>query len=315
MLNNDSKILVTGGAGFIGSNLVESLLRNKYNVIVLDNLTTGHKSNLQKVLNEIDLIVDNLETYDLSQLRNITAVIHLSAQASVPISIENFKASSTANILGSIKVIDFCKQLNIPLIYASSSAIYGKMEEGDDDATEIDLLSPYSVDKYAMEMYAKVANQIYGLSSVGLRFFNVYGPRQDPSSPYSGVISIFTDSLLKGESITINGGYQTRDFIYVYDVVRAIEQSLLNAFKTCECEQINILTGHSISIDKLAGMLIDKIGVKVQITYQELQIGDPVHSNGTCKKMKRLLKIDHRKLTPLSAGLTETINFLLQEES
>ena len=162
-------------------------------------------------------------------------------------------------------------------------------------------------------MYATVANQIYGLSSVGLRFFNVYGPRQDRSSPYSGVISIFVDCLLKKKSITINGGYQTRDFIYVNDVVKAIEQSLSNALESCVCEQVNILTGTTISIDELADILIDEIGVDAVKIYQELPMGDPVHSNGTSEKMIDFLNIDLKSLTSLKAGLTETIDFMRQE--
>ena len=312
-MSNDSKLLVTGGAGFIGSNLVESLLKDKYQVIVIDNLSTGKKNNLYKVLDDIDLIVDDLETHDLRQYRNVKAVIHLAAQAAVPLSIEKFKTSSITNILGTIKIIDFCRLSKIPFIYASSSAIYGQMEVGNDASTEINLLSPYSVDKYAMEMYATVANQIYGLSSVGLRFFNVYGPRQDRSSPYSGVISIFVDCLLKKKSITINGGYQTRDFIYVNDVVKAIEQSLSNALESCVCEQVNILTGTTISIDELADIFIDEIGVDAVKIYQELPMGDPVHSNGTTEKMIDFLNIDVKSLTSLKAGLTETIDFMRQE--
>jgi UDP-glucose 4-epimerase len=128
----------------------------------------------------------------------------LAAQASVPISVAKFGSSSSSNMLGTIKVIDYCRVNQIPLVYASSSAIYGNLELGDDQNSRVDLVSPYATDKYAMELYAKTAYKLYQLSSIGLRFFNVYGPRQDSTSSYSGVISTFVDRLLRRKSITIN---------------------------------------------------------------------------------------------------------------
>ena len=306
-------ILITGGAGFIGSNLCDFLVRNGHKVVVIDNLSTGHLSNLSNSLEFIDFYQEHIDSFDFNKFDNFDAVIHLAAQASIPLSISNFKVSSISNLLGSINVIDYCSKEKIPLIYASSSALYGALEMGNDNGSEIDLLSPYATDKYTMEMYAKISHNLYQLSSVGLRFFNVYGPRQDPSSPYSGVISIYIDKLLKSESININGGYQTRDFIYVDDVVKSIYKSIVIAKNAVICEQVNILTGGSISIDLLADKLMKQMNSYVEKKYYDLPIGDPKASNGSTIKMVNFLKLSLSELTQLDAGLQKTINFIKRD--
>jgi UDP-glucose 4-epimerase len=303
-------ILVTGGAGFIGSHLCEYLVNSGHQITVVDDLSTGDKSNLSSVIHLIDFYEEKIEAFDFSKLCNIDSIVHLAAQVSVPVSISDFGNSSSSNLLGAVRVIDFCRYNQVPLVYASSSALYGNLELGDDIVATVDLLSPYAADKYVMELYAKVANQLYKLSSIGLRFYNVYGPRQDPRSAYSGVISIFSDRLLRGNSITINGGYQSRDFIFVKDIVKAIDKSLMVVNKEILCEQINILTGKSITVDNVANMLIDSVGVKVEKIYQELPAGDPEHSKGTTAKMQRLLGIDLESMVPIDAGLLSTIDFL-----
>lgn len=303
-------ILVTGGAGFIGSHLCEHLVEIGSNVTVVDNLVSGQKANLKNVINNIDFYNQDIESFDFTKLSKVNSVVHLAAQVSVPISINNFCSSSSGNLLGTLNVIDFCKSNKIPLVYASSSAVYGNLDMGDDDNMSIDLLSPYAVDKYAMELYAKVAYQLYRLSSIGLRFYNVYGPRQDPSNSYSGVISIFSDQLLSGKDITINGGYQTRDFVYVKDIVNAIDKAIDKTNQDIICEQVNVLTGQSISIDYVADMLINFLGVEVNKIYKELPIGDPRQSIGTTKKIQQVLGIDLGKMTSIKSGLQSTIEFL-----
>jgi len=303
-------ILVTGGAGFIGSHLCEYLVHSGHQITVVDDLSSGDKSNLSSVIHSIDFRQEKIEAFDFSKLPNIDSVVHLAAQVSVPVSIHDFGRSSSSNLLGAIRVIDFCRHNQVPLVYASSSALYGNLELGDDVDSTVDLLSPYAADKYVMELYAKIAHQLYKVSSIGLRFYNVYGPRQDPSSAYSGVISIFSDRLLRGNSITINGGYQSRDFIYVEDIVKAIDKSLLTVNKEILCEQINILTGKSISVDRVADMLIDAVGVQVEKIYQELPAGDPERSKGTTAKMQRLLGTDLECMVPIDVGLLSTVDFL-----
>ncbi|MDC0531546.1 NAD-dependent epimerase/dehydratase family protein, partial [Alphaproteobacteria bacterium] len=174
------------------------------------------------------------------------------------------------------------------------------------------LLSPYATDKYAMELYAGIANKIYQLSTVGLRFFNVYGPRQDPGSPYSGVISIFANRLLKEQDITINGGHQTRDFIYVSDVTNIIYRAVTLASKSSICETSNVLTGKSVSIDDLAKKMMKIIDVKVKVSYKSLDIGDPEQSNGSSKKMARIFGINPNNFIKLDNGLMSTIQYILK---
>jgi len=304
------KYLVTGGAGFIGSHLVELLIKNNHKVVCVDDLSTGYQSNLSSVIDKIDFYEEKIELFDFNKLSDIGAIVHLAAQASVPLSITNFSDSSSSNLLSAIKVIDYCRLHHIPLVYASSSAIYGNLEFGNDEIDNIDLLSPYATDKYTMELYSKTAHKIYQLSSVGLRFFNVYGPRQDPGSPYSGVISIFADKLLKEQNITINGGYQTRDFIYVKDVTNIIYRAITLASKNSICETSNVLTGKSVTIDELAEKMMKIIDVKVKVSYQSLTAGDPKQSNGSSKKMIRLFKVKPDDFTKLNNGLISTVDFI-----
>jgi len=302
-------ILVTGGAGFIGSHLVESLVQKKQEVIVIDNLSTGYLENLNNVFDDIRFIQADLSSYDLFSIGNIETVIHLSAQTSVPISIKDFKSSSQINLMSSLNVINFSSKTNVPLIYASSSSVYGNNPLGDDMSPNVDLISPYAVDKYSMELYAKMAKKTYGLSSVGLRFFNVYGPRQDPSSVYSGVISIFLDRLKADRKIQINGGHQTRDFVFVSDVVNVIEKSIrLTQLQTLS-EKVNVLTGKTYTINELLEILSSILNKNPVVDKRDLPIGDPEKSDGTIDKMCRLFAIDSEKMINLHLGLKKTINF------
>ena len=308
------KILITGGAGFIGSNLCDYLLLKEHDIIIIDDLSTGHKSNLSSAFDKIEFYNAKIECFDFNRVTGVDAIVHLAAQPSVPISIKNFADSSSSNLLGTIHVIDYCRINKIPFIYASSSAVYGNLTLGNDKSEEIDLLSPYATDKYTMELYSKTAYKLYQLSSVGLRFFNVYGPRQDPRSPYSGVISIFADKVLKGQEITINGGHQTRDFIHVKDVVNTIHRAVIFASKRVVCEVSNVLTGKSVTIDHLADQMMDIVGIDVNKTYQELSIGDPEQSDGTVEGMVRLFSIEISRFLELREGLQETIQFIKSDK-
>tara|TARA_Y100001978_G_C23673053_1_gene424894 strand:- start:718 stop:1644 length:927 start_codon:yes stop_codon:yes gene_type:complete len=304
------RILVTGGAGFIGSNLCEFLFKKKHSIIVLDDLSSGNLSNLTEIYHSINFHNQQVEKFNFEVCGEIDIVVHLAAQASVPLSIEKFGESTKTNLIGTIKVIDYCSQNNIPLVYASSSAVYGGLSLGDDIKNNIDLMSPYAVDKYVMELYAEVASKIYALSSVGLRFFNVYGPRQNPSSAYSGVISIFVDRLLSKKPIYVNGGSQTRDFVYVSDVVKSIYNAMLLVQKNSISDHINILTGQSVSIDELSEILVKEIDLDAKVYHRELSVGDPLESKGTTEKMVNILGINLSDMTSLGNGLSKTINFV-----
>ena len=309
-MKNNNRILITGGAGFIGSHLCDYLLDFGCEVIVIDNMSSGHKKNIAHIIDKIEFYESDIETFKLSDLEQIDCVVHLAAQTSVPKSISHFNSSSSSNLIGFINIIDFCRANSVPLVFASSAAVYGNLSFGDDTTDNIELLSPYAVDKYTMELYAKMANSIYGLSSIALRFFNVYGERQDPKNRYSGVISIFIDQMLNKEEVTIHGGFQTRDFIYVGDVLRSIYNAINIVLDQNLYNQFNVLTGASVSINHLFNLLSNSLDYSLKPNYRELIPSDPIQSSGTVKKLNDELSLDPRTLTSLEDGLLKTIQSL-----
>ena len=178
------------------------------------------------------------------------------------------------------------------------------------DRDSMDILSPYAADKIALEQYSRVSSVTAGLSSIGLRFFNVYGPRQDPLNPYSGVISIFIKKLLTNQPITINGGSQTRDFVYVTDVanviLKAIEVISINKIS----DSVNVLTGTSVSIDCLANKLMGIVNSSSVKLYAALAVGDPLESNGTIAKLSKILNMPISEFVTLDKGLEMTVNYI-----
>ena len=300
--------IVTGGCGFIGSHLVEKLVSLNNKVIIIDNLSSGFIDNIDINSKLIEFRNVSVENMDFSQIDKVDGVFHLAAQASVPLSIENFYESSKTNSLSSFKIISYCKEFDIPIVYASSSAVYGNLALGK-EGDKIELLSPYAVDKFSMEKYFEAAYNYSNLSSFGLRFFNVYGPKQDPCSQYSGVISIFTSRLIENKEIYVNGGYQTRDFVYVGDVVNC----LIRAFKKIRIERgcyiSNVLTGKSISINELIKNLSNNLAIEPKCIYRELPKGDPERSSGDTLRIKKILDINLDKMMKFEQGLKKTIEW------
>lgn len=302
------KYLVTGGAGFIGSHLSEELLNTGNSVQVIDDLSSGYETNLPRH-NSLQFTAKAIQNISAFDVEHFDGIFHLAAQASVPVSIEKFYESCSNNLLSSLRVFEIARLQNIPVVYASSSAIYGNLPLGDDEKDIYEILSPYAQDKLVLEQYAKVFCDLYNISSIGLRFFNVYGPRQDPTNPYSGVISIFIDKFLKHEQVIINGGYQTRDFIFVKDVVKVIIQAMRQARTEKICNFINVGTGKSSTIDELYDKLSELFGYKPEKVYRPLPSGDPDKSSGTFRKLMDLLEIDLNAFTSFNNGLGETIKF------
>jgi len=272
-------------------------------------LSSGDLSNIP---NDGNLLFIKKTVQDLneSEILDIEGVFHLAAQASVPISIDEFYSSSSNNILSSIRVFEWGRGIGIPIVYASSSAVYGNLPLGDDQVDKYDILSPYAQDKLTMEHYAKMCWYVYETPSIGLRFFNVYGPRQDPTNPYSGVISIFIDKLLEELPVTIYGGYQTRDFIYVKDIVDVMFQSMDSLSAENKCDIMNVGTGVSVTIDKLLNIIADILQNKPKKILKELPKGDPELSSGTYGKLKNILNIETNQFTNLESGLKKTINYI-----
>ena len=302
------KYLITGCAGFIGSNLVKNLYKN-YELILVDDLSEGSVTNLPNVLRK-KLIKKKIQNIKKLNVKKINGIFHLAAQASVPLSLEEFYKSSSNNLLSSIKVFEFSKEYSAPVVYASSSAIYGNLPLGNDEIKKFSILSPYAQDKLSIENYAELSFEIFKMSSVGLRLFNVYGPGQAATSPYSAVIPIFIYRMLKNLPITINGGFQTRDFIYVADVIEVMKESMRRIQKKVICKNFNVGTGRSVKIDTLFNLIKKIIGTNPKLTRKKLEKYDPKKSSGTFKKLNNFLNLKKNSFTKIEDGLAKTINHL-----
>ncbi len=301
------KYLITGSAGFIGSHLVESL-HKKYKLILVDDLSEGLRKNLPQNLRK-KLIKKKIQDVSVNKIKNLKGIFHLAAQSSVPISINNFYTSSSNNISSSLKVFELAKKFSVPVIYASSSAVYGNISVGCDIKNNFDISSPYAQDKLTLEKYSKMFFDVYKISSIGLRFFNVYGPRQNASSPYSAVIPIFIDKMKKNLPVTINGGFQTRDFIFIKDVIQIMELSMHKAQIKKNFNIFNVGTGKSVNIDFLFKLIKKNIPNRSKIIRKKLDHFDPKKSIGTFKKLRKFLKNKKINFTQLEDGIIKTISF------
>lgn len=301
------KALVTGGAGFIGSHIVERLLNDGHKVVVLDDFSTGHRHNLP-VHDALTIIEGDISNYDTVKqcMACVDWVFHKAAVASVPRTVNDPVGSSLINYLGTLHLLEAARDHNVKrFVFASSAALYG------DDPTlpkqesmRPVTLSPYAVDKLASESACGMYSRLYGLETVCLRYFNVYGPRQDPSSPYSGVISIFTNKLSHNEIPTIYGdGEQTRDFVFVSDVVEANIRAVTE--KGCTGQFFNIACANKISLNRLLKTLCELYEVELNARYEEARQGDIKHSYANIDKAETLLNWSPR--IELKEGLSNLI--------
>ena len=286
------KCLVTGGAGFIGSNLAERLLGDGVQVRVLDNLTTGFLENLKPFLGDIDFKQGDVRDLDTLQeiMVGVEVVFHQAAVVSVPKSVEDPIETAMVNDLGTLHVLEAARRAGVRrVVFASSCAVYGdlpQLPKGEDVETR--LLSPYAASKLHGETHAFLYGDLYGLETVCLRYFNVYGPKQDPTSPYSGVISIFMDRAVRGELPTIFGdGEQYRDFVYVADVVQA---NLLAAYRdNIAGAIINVGTGSSVTVNSLWENISQFSGVEGEPERAEERLGDIRESVADISRARELL--------------------------
>ena len=296
------KVLVTGGAGFIGSHTVDLLLEKNIPVRVLDNFSSGHRSNLDESNPLLEIVSgDIVHTATVrEQLSGITHCLHLAAQVSVVASLEDPVHSATQNILGFVNVLSECQNQGIEkLVYASSAAVYGNPSQIPlpEDA-EKSQLSPYGLEKQINEEYADLFSRLYGLSTLGQRFFNVYGPRQDPASPYAGVIALFVDAITQNRDITIFGdGKQTRDFIYVKDVARANVAALQGGVSGA----CNIGTGIQSTLLDLIEVLSMITNGNSKVSHEAARDGDIRDSLANVTRMNRELGVDAQ--TDIEQGL------------
>ena len=277
-----STYLVTGGAGFIGSHLCEALLSDGHAVRVLDDLSTGRRDNLPP---DVELIEGDIAdaTAVEAGIAGVSGCFHLAAVASVARGVEDWLGTNRTNLTGTITLFDTIRREwpGIPVVYASSAAVYGDCQGMPIvEAAPKRPLSAYGADKYACELHALVASHVHHVPTVGLRFFNVYGPRQDPRSPYSGVISIFCERLRRGAPIEIFGdGHQTRDFIYVDDVVTSLRAAM--ALRPDDAPVFNVCTGVATSVLDLAQTIATLGGVAATIRHAAPRTGEIRESVGS----------------------------------
>lgn len=302
------KYLITGCAGFIGSNLVKKIYK-KYELILVDDLSEGSLLNLPKILRK-KLIKKKIQDLENLKTTKLNGIFHLAAQGSVPFSLINYYKSSQNNIASSLRVFEISKKFSAPVVYASSSAIYGNLPLGDDKKEKYSILSPYAQDKLSVEHYAKMSFEVFKTPSIGLRFYNVYGPGQKSNSTYSAVIPIFINNMLKKLPIIINGGFQTRDFIYVNDIIDIMLMSMKKVKKRKNFETFNVCTGKSVNIDFLFKLIKKIIKANPKIIRRKLDKFDPKKSLGTYEKSFKSLNLKKYNFTKLEDGLIKTVNYI-----
>jgi UDP-glucose 4-epimerase len=306
--------LVTGGAGFIGSHLTEALLEAGCRVTVLDNLSSGRPENLAAVRDRLTFVEGDICEFDtvLQAAGHCDVLFHLAAVVSVPQTVDDPLGSAMVNDLGTLHVLEAARrQQAAGVVFASSSAVYGDDPElPKTEAMAPRTLSPYAVHKISGEYYAAVFQQLYDLNTASLRFFNVYGPRQDPSSAYSGVISIFMARAVRNQAPTIHGdGTQSRDFIYVKDVVRAC--LLAAASPRAAGQAINIGSGVSVTIGQLWQTIRRLSGCQREPQFAPPRPGDIHASLADITRAESLL--DFEPSVPFDQGLALTFDWYRSE--
>lgn len=306
----NKKVLVTGGAGFIGCNLVRRFIKEKAKVRVFDNFSTGKRQNLNDVYDKIELVEGDLRDFALvlEATQGVDIIFHEAALPSVIRSVKAPNTTNDVNITGTLNLLEAARVNNVRrVIYASSSSIYGDsliLPKKEDMIP--DPLSPYAVSKITGEHYMKVFHRLYGIETVILRYFNVYGPFQDPTSEYSGVIAKFITAFLSNKPITVHGdGEQSRDFTYVDDVVEA---NILAVDADASGEIFNVACGTRNTLNQMIEILKSIFNKKeYEITYTEPRPGDVKHSQAEVSKIRE--KLNFSAAISFERGLRRTVDW------
>jgi nucleoside-diphosphate-sugar epimerase len=313
-ITSGKRILVTGGGGFIGSHLAKRLVGLGHQVTILDNFSTGRRSNLEALASGVEIIEGDIQSYERAfhAVRGCEVVFHEAALPSVPRSVQDPLTSTASNVIGTLNVLLAARDAEVRrVIYASSSSVYGSSPtppKSEDMATLP--ISPYAVAKLAGEGYCRSFGVVYGLEAVAIRYFNVFGPRQDPRSMYAAVIPNFISALLAGESPTIFGdGEQSRDFTYIDNVVDA--NLLAMDADSVAGHVYNVACGASATLNELFAELRDLLGSDVEPTYSDPRPGDVRHSLADISAARRDLAYEPTVL--LREGLSRTVEHFRDE--
>lgn len=317
----NNSFLVTGGAGFIGSHIVEYLLTNGAGKVrVLDNLSTGFQRNIDLFFGyeQFEFIHGDIRDYETCQqaVKGIDYVTHQAALGSVPRSVKDPVTSNAVNVSGFLNMLTAAKEEGVKtFVYASSSSVYGdepnlpKVEERVGNP-----LSPYAVTKKTNELYANVFGKLYGMKVAGLRYFNVFGPRQDPHGPYAAVIPLFVDGILNQKDVYINGdGEQTRDFTYVVNAVQANVRAMLCTNDAAFGQAYNVAVGENFSVNYLFNSICELLGKDHQAIYRDAREGDIRNSLADIGKASKLL--DYVPTARFIDGLKITVDFFKEKYS
>ncbi len=330
LLKNKKIWLVTGAAGFIGSNLAEALLKLNQKVIALDNFSTGHKYNLEHIKSSVSskewknfhFIEGDITNFETCKrvTNGVDIILHQAALGSVPRSIDNPILSNHNNVTGFLNMLTAAKENGVKrFVYASSSSVYGDSKELPKVETRTgNLLSPYAVTKYVNELYMGVFQKCYGMEAIGLRYFNVFGKRQDPNGAYAAVIPKWIAQILKGENVCINGdGETSRDFTYIENVIQANILAGTTTNKQAFGEAFNTAIGGRETLNNLYSAIVS--GIKEHLPeliikkpiYRDFRVGDIRHSNANIDKMKKLL--GYEPTHTLESGLKESIAWYIED--
>jgi nucleoside-diphosphate-sugar epimerase len=305
-----NKYLVTGGAGFIGSHIAGELVRKGHAVRVIDNFSTGKRENISSFLDEIELVEADIREFKACRkvVEGMDFVLHQAALTSVPFSIEDPLLTNEVNITGTLNLLLASRNAKVQrLIFASSAAVYGDDSRLPKTENMEGLpISPYALSKRVGEMYCRLFSQLYGLSTVCLRYFNIFGPRQDPFSQYASVIPNFIGKMLKEEKPSVFGdGEQSRDFLYVSNVVEA--NILASRISEVSGEVFNIAGGEKTTVNSLVKELNEVLGKQIKPAYEDPRSGDIKHSYADISKARKMLK--YEPTVSFSEGLRETVRW------
>lgn len=307
------RILVTGGAGFIGSHITEKLVELGHEVIVLDDLSTGREENIAHLKSRITFVKGSITDTVLLQevMQGVQMVFHEAALGSVPRSVEDPRTTHEVNITGTFNVLMAARDAGVKrVVYAASSSAYGDTPTLPKVETMLpNPLSPYAVSKLVGEYYCQVFTRVYGLEAVSLRYFNVFGPRQNPHSQYAAVIPKFITAALKGEPLTVFGdGEQSRDFTYIDNVVQA---NLLAMDSPRAVGKVyNVACGGRYTLNELIRQLEAIFGRKLEVQYLPPRAGDVKHSEASISEAQR--DLNYRVLVPFDEGLRRTVRWYLE---